>query len=272
MAKICKIILFALLIVAMPLSANAATLYFSQPAISYNVGSTFSINIYVESKDQGMNAASGIISFPPDKLEFVSLSKRGSIFSIWAEEPFFSEDDNIVNFQGLLLNPGFSGTNGKILSITFKTKAAGTAKLSFTSTSILANDGNGTNILRNSRDAVINIVKETPPTALVLKKSPSPIPNISVPKTPIAKTPLPSAKAPAILSPLKLFPNSMPAYPWNLPKATDPKSKNTATKKITPTNIINSNSVKNITTSIVNKLPITVRLIFNLGSLIFRSP
>ena len=63
-------------------AASAASLYFSPSSGSYTVGSTLSVNIYVASADQAINAASGVISFPSDKLEVVSLSKSGSIFSL----------------------------------------------------------------------------------------------------------------------------------------------------------------------------------------------
>lgn len=51
--------------------ANAATLYFSPSSGSYAVGDTLSANVYVSSADQALNAASGVILFPQDKLEIV---------------------------------------------------------------------------------------------------------------------------------------------------------------------------------------------------------
>ena len=103
----------------LPTSVFAATLNFSPPSGSYNVGNTFSVNVNVDSSDQAMNAASGIVSFPWDKLEVVSISKTGSIFSLWPAEPSFSNSAGTVNFEGIVLNPGYTGPSGKILSITF---------------------------------------------------------------------------------------------------------------------------------------------------------
>jgi len=147
MVKIYKIILPFFLIGLVPLSALAATLSFSQPADSYAVGSTFSVSIYTGSSDQAMNTAVGVISFPRDKLEVVSLSKTGSIFSMWIKEPSFSNSAGAISFEGTVLNPGYTGTRGKILTITFKAKTAGLVDLSFSSGLVLANDGLGTNIL-----------------------------------------------------------------------------------------------------------------------------
>lgn len=66
----------------LPHIGQAAGLYFSPAAGSYKAQSTFAVDVYVSSADQAMNAASGTISFPQDKLEVVSLSKEGSIFTL----------------------------------------------------------------------------------------------------------------------------------------------------------------------------------------------
>ncbi|MDP3003953.1 MAG: hypothetical protein Q8N43_00360, partial [Candidatus Azambacteria bacterium] len=72
---------------ALPAAAQAVNLYFTPSAGSYSVGSSITVNVYVSSVNQAMNAASGIISFPQDKLEVTSLSKTGSIFTLWVQEP-----------------------------------------------------------------------------------------------------------------------------------------------------------------------------------------
>lgn len=132
-----------------PIMAQAATLYLSPSSGEYSVGKTFSVNVYVSSADQAMNAASGAISFPQDKLEVTSLSKTGSILTLWVQEPSFSNSAGTVNFEGIVFNPGFIGVGGKVITINFKVKAAGAIPLNFSSGSILANDGKGTNILEN---------------------------------------------------------------------------------------------------------------------------
>lgn len=150
-------------------SANAASLYFSPSSGSYTVGSTFSASIYVSSSDQTMNAASGVISFPQDKLEVVSLSKSGSIFSLWVQEPSFSNNAGAINFEGIVLNPGFTGSGAKVITINFKAKAAGNAPLSFVSGSVLANDGKGTNILASlgsSQFSLGGVVPSVPETII----------------------------------------------------------------------------------------------------------
>lgn len=162
MAKIYKIILFLLFFWVFPFGVNAANLYFSPPSGAYAAGGVFSATVYVSSSDQAMNAASGAISFPTDKLEVTSLSKTSSIFTLWVQEPSFSNNDGIVNFEGIVLNPGFIGANGKILTINFRVKAAGAASLNFSSGSALANDGKGTNILKGLGNAEFSLGGATP--------------------------------------------------------------------------------------------------------------
>lgn len=153
-----------------------------------------------------MNAASGVISFPQDKLEVTSLSKSGSIFSLWVQEPSFSNSAGIINFEGIVLNPGFTGAAGKITTISFKVKAAGPALLNFSSGSVLANDGKGTNILTSLGNAQFSLGGAVPS-----------VPEATTPST-VSGTP----SAPAISSPTHPDPNKWYAvkdakFTWNVP-------------------------------------------------------
>lgn len=194
--------------------ALAANMSFSPSSGSYTVGKTFSIGVYVSSSDQAMNAASGAISFPADKLEVVSVSKSGSIFNLWVQEPSFSNSAGTVNFEGIVLNPGYTGSSKKVLGVTFKTKAVGDAALTFSSASVLANDGKGTNILAGLGKASFNIssAKVTAP----LKKpsetpSKSPSVSIGVPSTPIISSTTHSDSD-------KWYANNDPRFKWSLLK------------------------------------------------------
>jgi len=154
----------------LPLVASAASLYFSPSSGSYSVGKTLTASIYVSSSEQAMNAASGIISFDQNKLEVISISKDGSIFSLWVQEPSFSNITGTINFEGIVLNPGFIGSGGKVINITFKTKTAGTAAIIFSSGSILAGE-QATNILTGLGSA--NFTISTPVTSPTTTKEES---------------------------------------------------------------------------------------------------
>ena len=63
-------------------TVRAASLYLSPSSGSHAVNQSFSVGIYASS-DEAMNASSGVLSFPTDKLQVVSVSKSGSIFSLF---------------------------------------------------------------------------------------------------------------------------------------------------------------------------------------------
>ncbi|MFA5935659.1 MAG: Ig-like domain-containing protein [Patescibacteria group bacterium] len=136
-------------------AAEAATLYFSPATGAYAVGKTFTINVMVSTPDQAANAYSGSISYPTDVLELTGLGKGSSVVSLWVQEPSFS--GGRANFEGVTFNPGYKGGAGRIISLTFKAKAEGTGVVRFTSGSILANDGEGTNILTGLGTATFTI-------------------------------------------------------------------------------------------------------------------
>ena len=196
----------AVVSVVLPTIANAATLSFSPSSGSYAVGNTFSASILISSADQSMNAASGAVSFPPDKLEVASVSKTGSVFTLWVQEPSFSNSAGTINFEGIVLNPGFMGATGKAITINFKVKAAGAAVLNFSSGSALANDGKGTNILASLGTANYNLGAEKSGASKIIAP------------TETAKT----LSAPEITSsthtdPNKWYPLSNAKFDWSFP-------------------------------------------------------
>ncbi len=189
-------------------SVDAASLFLSPATGAFSLGKSFSVSVYVSSADQSINAVSGTLSFPSNLLQVVSLSKSGSVMSLWVQEPGFSNGAGTVNFEGVVLNPGYIGSSGKIITINFKTKAIGTALVNFSSSSVLANDGQGTNILTGAGSGRFDVaVAATESTA-----------SESTTPTEAVGTPL----APKIISsthpdPDKWYSNSDPSFSWTLP-------------------------------------------------------
>lgn len=132
-----------------PQTLFGASFFLSPHNGSFEIGSTLSIGVYANSNGATFNAVSGVLSFPEDLLQVTSISKNQSLVSLWVQEPSFSNSDGIIRFEGIALNPGYSGAQGKVLTINFKVKTAGTGSVTFTSGSILANDGAGTELLTN---------------------------------------------------------------------------------------------------------------------------
>lgn len=153
--------------------ANAADIFVTPALGNYTVGQRFSVDIYVSSPSVAINAVSGILSFPSDSLEVTSISKAGTIMSLWVQEPTFSNQAGTVNFEGVVLNPGFTGSSAKVLTVNFRAKGYGLADTTFSSASILANDGTGTNVLKSISGGHYNIntVPQTPANAEVTTPS-----------------------------------------------------------------------------------------------------
>ena len=132
-----------------PVGAHAASLYLVPANQNLAVGETVVVAVDVSSADQVMNAVSGDISFPTNLLQALSVSENGSIVNLWVRNPSFTNSGATgdVHFEGIVLNPGFTGAAATVMKVTFQAVAAGDATISFSDGSVLANDGNGTDIL-----------------------------------------------------------------------------------------------------------------------------
>ncbi|MBU1348754.1 hypothetical protein KJ781_01645 [Patescibacteria group bacterium] len=201
--------LLGALFIVFPAVAQAATMYFAPSSGTYAVGTSFTTSIYVSSADQAMNAASSIVTFPTDKLEVESISKSGSIFSLWVLEPGFSNAAGTINLEGIVLNPGFTGKGGKILTIRFRAKAAGNAPVSFSSGLVLVNDGKGSNILAGLGGAnfTINPVKPGEPE-----------PVVTPPKEPSGTPAGPQIRSSTHPDPNTWYAQNVAKFAWDVPK------------------------------------------------------
>ncbi len=188
-----KIILVSILsIFWLPIVVQAADMYIILDKNEVAQNGTFSGTVYISTGGVAINNAEGTIHFPADLLSVDSINSSGSIFNIWVEQPTFSNTNGTVYFNGGLPTPGYSGQNGNSLRINFRTKKAGTAKISFGSSAVRADDGSGTDVLSQTRDSSIAITSlvPTPFVPIIPTVSPTPtvVPNtnqIGLPGTPV---------------------------------------------------------------------------------------
>jgi len=124
---------------------------------SFSAGSTFYIDVLINADGIALNAAQATISFPADKLKVTELSKKSSIFTMWPNEPVFSNSEGKISFIGGLPNPGFIGESGKVFTILFQAKSVGQATITFSGEIITANDPFGTNIFSSSQKGSYSI-------------------------------------------------------------------------------------------------------------------
>lgn len=152
------VLIFSLSFLFFTHTVFAGELNLSPSSGSYSVGDTINVRIVLSSPVQSANAVSGSLSFSNNILTLTSISKSNSLVSLWAVEPSYSNASGTVDMEGVILN-GYTGSSGSILTMTFKAKAIGNANIKFTSFSILANDGQGTNIGTGAGQANLSITK-----------------------------------------------------------------------------------------------------------------
>lgn len=142
--------------------AASTTLTFSPSTATVSTGATVALKVLINA-GQAINAAEATITFPKDKLEVKSLSKTGSVFTLWPVEPSYSNANGAVSFAGGLPSPGFNRSGGTIITITFQAKTVGSARLTISGAQVAANDGQGTNVLSSTGSATITIQSEPVP-------------------------------------------------------------------------------------------------------------
>lgn len=190
-------------------NAQAATSYFSPSSGNFTVGNIFTVNVLVNTEGVAINNAEATINFPSSLLEIVSISKSGSIFSLWVEEPTFSNGAGTLSFNGGLPTPGFNGTAGKVLGAVFRVKKEGSASLVFSSAAVRANDGYGTDVFKSGAQAIFNLISEGKPLPPTEEKLP-PAPIIGgVPEAP-------QVSSPTHPDPEKWYSNDNPEFTWKL--------------------------------------------------------
>ena len=172
------VLLLAGTVFAFPYYTNAqsGSLYLSPSSGNVTVGQGFSIVVRVNTAGVAINAAEGSIVYDSAKLQVTSISKAGSIFTIWAAEPKYSNAEGTIEFGGGVPNPGFSGSSGTVITVNFKAKTATTVKgyteIVLVSGAVLANDGEGTNILASLGKANYYIGAAGIPAQIPTKEEP----------------------------------------------------------------------------------------------------
>lgn len=168
------VVLFGVAAMLMPVTAGAvgASLKISPTSGVYEVGGLVDVSFIVDTGDQAINAVQANVLFPADKLQVVNPVASTSFISLWVTAPTYSNTDGTINFQGGLPNPGIKTSGGVVSTVTFRIKSAGKATIRYATTSrVLLNDGQGTNVLTSSGSADLTL--KIPPPAGPIVSSPT---------------------------------------------------------------------------------------------------
>ena len=194
--------------------ANAATLQINSNSNTLSAGETATLYVVLNSEGVAVNNAEATISFPTTLFDVVSISKVGSVFSLWVEEPYFSNASGVISFNGGVPTPGFNGSQGPVVSIVVRAKSTGQANFAFASAAVRANDGLGTDVLNGQKGKVLSVA---PKEDLVLPEPPKPE---------VITTPASSAVTLQITSPTHIsqelwYRDTSPLFRWKIPPGVD---------------------------------------------------
>ncbi|MDZ4244074.1 MAG: cohesin domain-containing protein [Candidatus Doudnabacteria bacterium] len=163
-------VLISLFVLA-PRQSSAASMSLGPATGSYVVGSTFDILVSLNTEDQSINALRASINFPPDKLQVVPDATGHSIITVYSVPPRFDNQAGIIDLQGGIPG-GINVSNGQIIKITFRVKSVGTAIVRFRDESqVLANDGLGTNVLKDRQNGIYELVLPPPSGPIVVSET-----------------------------------------------------------------------------------------------------
>ncbi|MCA9358970.1 hypothetical protein KC926_02060 [Candidatus Kaiserbacteria bacterium] len=166
-------IFFASLALLLPTAfASAADLVLSPGTGSYSVGQTFTATVRVVPGGDNVNAVEASLNFDKSVLSVVSVSKDGSVFSLWTTEPTFSNSAGTISLGGGSPTPFTTTSN--ILNVTFRTLKEGAGTVSFGDASVLAADGRGTDVYKKSTGASYTVAAATTPTPTPTPKPTTP--------------------------------------------------------------------------------------------------
>lgn len=174
--SVLKFLIFNIVFVAAFCVASfsyAADVLLSPSTGSYSSGQTFTATVQVNPAGDSVNAVEAQLSFDTNVLSVVSVSKTGSVFSLWTTEPEFSNTAGTITFGGGSPTPFSNQSN--LLVVTFRTLAEGMGTVSFDSASALAADGLGTDVLNNSISANYTVAATVEPEPVSEPVSDTPV-------------------------------------------------------------------------------------------------
>ena len=126
----------------------------------FRLGEIFPMKIEIKGIQKPINAIQADISFDPNKVEVRDISTTDSFANIFIQKEI-NNQIGYARLTGGLPSPGFFADSGVFGSIFFQGKAPGLVKVEFLPSSlVLANDGRGTNVLKDLASASYLILPE----------------------------------------------------------------------------------------------------------------
>lgn len=171
MKKIILLLLFSVILGSSFVSAQTINAMDLLPSVtvspspqtgSFLEGSSFEVPILINTNGKSVNSIDLRINFSPHLLEVIDPSAGKSVVGVWIEPPTFNNKEGFASYVGVIPN-GLVTNSGLVGSITFKAKKQGVASISISpSSSVLLNDGEGTETKVTFGQARYNIISKPP--------------------------------------------------------------------------------------------------------------
>ena len=234
---IAELLIISLLLPSLSL---AGTLRLSPDSGTYDVGESFTVDLVVDSDDP-MNTAGATLTFDSDVISVADVSDANSMFSMWPEDPDYSNAAGTVTFGGGMPGDEFSGTGGEIISITFNAEDEGDATVSFSDGEVISA---GADITSNLQDATYTFQDDAPEPDPEPEPEPEPDPTPDPEPEEPEEDPEPEVEdgpsALAIESSThpeegEWYAESTPTFNWEVPENVDAVRLQVSSEETTPT-------------------------------------
>jgi chitodextrinase len=144
-------------------AATNGSLSLSPASATASVGDSFTVTITEDSSTTPVNAVEADLTFPIDKLQFISIDSSSSAFGIQAAANGNNSTGSVTIVRGV--NAGSAGiTNSQqVAKVTFKALAPGSATISFANSSALVESNTNTDILSTKNSGTYTLQDTTVP-------------------------------------------------------------------------------------------------------------
>ncbi len=137
----------------------------------YRLGEVFPLKLEIVGIKTPINAVQVDLGFETDKLSVEDISTDGSFATIFVQKEI-NNNAGFVRLSGGLPNPGYSSEQGFFGTVYFKAKAPGAVEVKYLPSSMaLANDGHGTNVLKELSSVSYLILPEKVPESSTKKSN-----------------------------------------------------------------------------------------------------
>ncbi len=142
-------------------TATRKTAYFDTPARQqYKLGEIFPLKIEIKGIETSVNAIQADLSFDPNEINVVEITTHNSFAEVFLQKEIDNEK-GFARITGGLPNPGYNSEEGLFATVLLTGLLPGLTQVEFLPTSmVMANDGKGTNTLKEFAKAAYLILPE----------------------------------------------------------------------------------------------------------------